>query len=668
MADNTVEIKVAATGGDAAAKEVAKPTQAIKENTAALDENARATKRLITSGKEGAAPFDAVAVAAERAAARASNAASVVTTSVQQIAAVQAQAAQAPAAGAAPGGVPAGSLGFSGGFGFSGNVGIAAVGALISYSKAAHDAGEELRVLHQRGTQTGEDIAVAMRTNAAGAMQHAAHEARSLGNELAALDNKWSGLKIWNSAKESIGISGDTEKRAEIEQQIADRRKQQFDAGQKLVVNEQQLVELARLRGDAGAELTGELQRQLAVTKAIEAIMADPNTTGLQKFSLIKKTGEEAGANEKSLAKLKEDADAKELIRIAREAQLDEDRSHAQDEAEKKRAAEHKRISDHAAEEEAIAQKEHFDQWEQDKSDREEAAAASQTASDAARMEQMRDKHAELNQQLAGENEAAKLAEIKLKTDREIAGIQKSMAPERQAEAIAIAQQNADLEKQITIQKRLNHEAGQRVKNYNAGIDARVQNADKSPRQLSDERDAAKRQASHERAAITNEANAWAANERKNGRHVTDADIAAHVAAGKAARQAKNDPLKDPQAAAAGLARNAGDDASDHMAPTGHMTPTGHMAPIGHADIAPGGQGFYPGGGEAPATDTAPVANAQQQAVQQIVTSIAAAIAGASQPNNLAPIVSAIQAGVQAQATVNADVAAQIADIYSQIG
>ena len=336
----------------------------------------------------------------------------------------------------------------------------------------------------------------------------------------------------------------------------------------------------------------------------------------------------------------------------------------------------------------AVIEKKKQDAWkteqermaDDDKRDAEKEAR--QAERDDARLQQMRDRGAELHQQLAGETDAAKIAEVQLKLNRELAEIRKTMAPERQAEAADLAKANALLDEQIIKQKALNKAAGEKVKAAADDIGDRTRKAGMTARQISDERDAAKRGASAERAAAQNAANKWAADERKDGRVPTDADIAANRDARLEALKSRTTPDADPTKTADALDKKAADHSM--MPPASDFFRNG-----GKPSLAPGGPGFYPddGGGRQAAggrpmseadiagdagvqVDTQPVADAQQQAAQgmgaQIVQQIADALAGAQSQVQIdtGAIASAVQSATEA---VRSDLQSQIDDLASQI-
>lgn len=127
----------------------------------------------------------------------------------------------------------------------------------------------------------------------------------------------------------------------------------------------------------------------------------------------------------------------------------------------------------------AEAQRQFALKKEAEKAGREAERDAKKQEADTAHLEKLRDGLTAAQEKLALDAEGARMTEIHRRADAEIAGIKKQMLPENQAAAIALAQQTAEMEKQLVLQQR-----------FNKDFDNAAANQQKTWQQKSDERQA----------------------------------------------------------------------------------------------------------------------------------------------------------------------------------
>lgn len=241
------EIKIKGSGGAQAAEELKKVESAAEATTGSL-------RKLNTSAKEGAAPFDATTAAQERLAERLKTAAGTITTSTQQIVAQKriltsntspGAGATPYASGLAPQSAPTTSGTFAGGvaggaaFGAISTTGIgltiAAAGAVLKYAQAVDAAGEAAFVARQKSAQFNQDLRDGIATNAGGAITTTTGHIRTLTNEIDALDRRWAATKFLSGIKGAIGLESDNETRDQKQAEKAELIRTQAEATTELI-------------------------------------------------------------------------------------------------------------------------------------------------------------------------------------------------------------------------------------------------------------------------------------------------------------------------------------------------------------------------------------------------------------------------------------------------
>jgi hypothetical protein len=157
----------------------------------------------------------------------------------------------------------------------------------------------------------------------------------------------------------------------------------------------------------------------------------------------------------KELKAIEEDADASAEQKEVRAALAEE--KFQQGIARRAKAI---RDRDAQAEEEAVRLKEEFDADNEEKAAREAERAAEKAARaaehDAEAMERLRGGLAVAQEKLALDEDGARTAGIQRDLDAQIANIRKTMLPENQGIAIALAEQTAEMQKQLVLQQRFN--------------------------------------------------------------------------------------------------------------------------------------------------------------------------------------------------------------------
>ena len=491
-----------------------------------------------------------------------------------------------------------------------------AVAGVIAFADASHKADEELRKMTRSSDQAAEKLRENLGVNPQSVMEHTRSELQKLGNELEDIDHKFTGAKIWNGLKEGVGISGDSQSISENFRERLRLMLLQRDAGYEIRADIHSQLEITEALLNGQTALAEEKAQELKNTREIAKITAETNGNPLQndiieatkrrqaEDALLKKQTEEnkqREAGEKALAaesdkilqknleiadKLKEQtaqmqeqagienliADGKddEATALKLQIALGKEWLAIQDKLAKGEIDQATASDAQAAALDkynaalGVLEKKKWDayQTEQDRIKAEEQKAADEEArqkeSDDARMQAMQDRTAELRQQLAGETLAAKNAEVDLKLNRELAMIAKSMAPERRAEAVAIANANAELEKQLNLQKKINKEAGQALKDFNDKTDAAIRKRNQSPQEAADERRAEQKQRHDERTAMLHDLAHEENDQANKGHRMTQEEQEQFKKDWQAARGTKTKPSEDPAALADKVAHPAG--------------------------------------------------------------------------------------------------------------
>ena len=650
--NDDLKLRLSVEGATQGAKELEKVTQAV-------DGTEKAVRKLGTSAKPGATPYDAVAVAAERMTARVKEANQVITTSTQSLRTLTSATSPksrgestayesglkpftapttsgtfVPLEPAEPGAAGAGAA--IGGLAFAGGI-LAAAGAAAKLYEALHNGSEQVRILDRDTNEAMHSISKSIATNPVAALGQVSDLVHGIDTQLEDLANKSVLGKLGSALKQGIGLENDftlgdklEERRTKILGMLAGATERQMDFAEREQEIQQLIIEGKLKAAQLRKEELADAKEMLALQRSIAELPLEAQDRIVQNFAAIQRRTVELRAQaaaQKDLVdgekELAEKSDAILQQRIERE--------------------DRQRLKDSEAEAEAIDLKEKFDRQQ-------EEAAAKQALSDAERLEQMKERGAALKAQLAGDSQAARLAEIQLRLEKELAAIRKGMAPERQAEAEAIARQNAELERQAELKKHIEDLTKKAVAAANAEIAQRDKNGD----QLREERTAKLTRESKARGQVGRELDAEdKARADARGRQMTPAEREAmrqekfkERGLDEHGREAKPKAAKDLFAERDAAKKAAKD---------------GGGKPMSEKDIA----------GDAPVeVDAAPVAQAVEQAGQgmatDIVSQITSAIAGvkASVQIDAGSIVNAVNSAMQ---SVRTDLQAQIDKLASRI-
>jgi len=190
--------------------------------------------------------------------------------------------------------------------------------------------------------------------------------------------------------------------------------------------------------------------KELAAAKKEIALIEDASGAAAHETLIAEGLAEQAAllkdqiALRKEIKAIEDDADASAEQKEVRAAM-------AEDKFQQRIAARAKAIRDRAAqaEKEAIELKTEFDKQQAEK-------AARAAEHDAEMMDRLRGGLAVAQEKLALDEDGARTAGIQRDLDEQIANIRKTMLPENQGIAIALAEQTAEMQKQLVLQQRFN--------------------------------------------------------------------------------------------------------------------------------------------------------------------------------------------------------------------
>lgn len=578
------EVEIKAKGGAGAAKEFAALGDSAKSATGEI-------KKLNTSAAEGVAPFDAVAAAQERLAARVKTSATVITTSTQQIIAQTRQlassgipnAAQAAenlainaanrasmipkappqAAGTFAGAAAGAGDGDGAAFGAltTGSIGlfVAGIAGAVKFAHAVHDASEELRKSGRAGAQAAQDIEDGIRTNAVGAITAASSHIRGLTNELDDLDHRWIGRKIWNGAKELVGIDGDGAKGEQLQKQKADLQRIQGDAVKQLVADMAKENEILDALIAGNTELAAQLERQAKISRE-DQHQHEQNKGLLDPQKMAANAA--FVANQKKRTALEDKREAEEKITAEENRQQIEGERFAAWEQKQTAARERDRLAEY----DAIEHKSHFDEQQREKQEKAAAHAAEQQRKEDERELQKREQWQKREQAARDELEVQRLIadgdkmhaqqlEIDRRASERIADIRREAPADMQAGLILLEKQTAELRKQEVAHEALAKHAQEQIAHKNEQIDRDIAHGKMNGQQRAEQIRANQDDARRERVAINHEVNRANQKRRDNGEaEMTQDERDNYAAAVGSARAAKrNGGAKNPAAIADAL-------------------------------------------------------------------------------------------------------------------
>jgi hypothetical protein len=424
----------------------------------------------------------------------------------KEAAAASAARARGAAADAMLANRSAGRLGTGLGIGgFGGGIALAApfiVGAITkALTVGVAESEEEFRKLQRAGEETARSIAEKMRLDPVAAMDEVKASVRGIDKEITDLRDRNTFAKIGTAFKEAFGFKGDFAREDDLIRQRAERVEQGHAASLRAVADGNLELESLRLKAEGHNAEAAAIERKRKLQLELEQIAQrhpfDPKATpeeadksaadvaaeaaqARERFAIseAKATEEIAEARERALTKLREGLQYEALIGAGMEQQAKDLREMAAlreqiagiNKADlttwEKISASATAIStallknvqpgiarDRKAMEEAIELKTEFDKQQ---AEREAEKAARAAEHDADMLERLRGGLAVAQEKLALDEDGARTAGIQRDLDAQIANIRKTMLPENQGIAIALAEQTAEMQKQLVLQQRFN--------------------------------------------------------------------------------------------------------------------------------------------------------------------------------------------------------------------